>query len=51
MTALVFGVTPHDAATLSSVAVILTLCAATATLLPAYRATRVDPVVALRDEP
>jgi putative ABC transport system permease protein len=51
MTALVFGVSPHDAATLSSVSAILTLCAATATLLPAYRATRVDPVVALRDEP
>ena len=51
MTALVFGVSPHDAATLSSVSIILTLCAATATLLPAYRATRVDPVVALRDEP
>jgi len=51
MTALVFGVTPHDAATLSSVSIILTLCAAMATLLPAYRATRVDPVVALRDEP
>ena len=51
MTALVFGVTPHDAATLSSVSGILTLCALTATLVPAYRATRVDPVVALRDEP
>jgi putative ABC transport system permease protein len=50
MTALVFGVSPHDAATLSSVSIILTVCAATATLLPAYRATRVDPVVALRDE-
>jgi putative ABC transport system permease protein len=51
MTALVFGVTPHDVATLSSVSAILTLCAVTATLVPAYRATRVDPVVALRDEP
>jgi len=51
MEAMVFGVTPHDAATLSSVSVILALCAVTATLLPAYRATRVDPGVALRDEP
>jgi predicted permease len=51
MTALVFGVSPHDAATLSSVSVMLTMCAVTATLVPAYRATRVDPVVALRDEP
>jgi putative ABC transport system permease protein len=51
MNALVFGVTPHDVATLSSVSLILTMCAVMATLLPAYRATRVDPVVALRDEP
>jgi len=51
MTALVFGVSPHDVATLSSVSVILTMCAVTATLVPAYRATRVDPVIALRDEP
>jgi ABC-type antimicrobial peptide transport system permease subunit len=51
MNALVFGVTPHDVATLSAVSVILTMCAAMATLVPAYRATRVDPVVALRDEP
>jgi ABC-type antimicrobial peptide transport system permease subunit len=51
MEAMVFGVTPHDAATLSSVSVILALCAVTATLLPAYRATRVDPGIALRDEP
>jgi hypothetical protein len=51
MSALVFGITPHDAVTLSAVATIIALVGATATLLPAYRATRVDPVVALRDEP
>jgi len=51
MSALVFGITPHDAVTLSAVATIIALVGVTATLLPAYRATRVDPVVALRDEP
>jgi putative ABC transport system permease protein len=50
MTTLVFGVTPYDAATLSAVATILTLVGAVASLVPAYRATKIDPLMALRDD-
>jgi predicted permease len=51
ISAMVFGVSPHDAATLTAVAVILTFVGITASLGPAYRATRIDPAIALRDEP
>lgn len=45
-----FEVKPTDPATFLSVAAVLTLIGITACLLPAQRATRVDPVVALRWE-
>jgi putative ABC transport system permease protein len=45
-----FGVSPFDPLTFSSVAVILFLAGVSATLFPARRATRVDPVEALRVE-
>ena len=51
MSALIFGVTAHDEATLAAVATIITLVGAAASLVPGYRAARVDPMVALRDEP
>jgi ABC-type antimicrobial peptide transport system permease subunit len=44
----VFEVKPTDPATSLSVAAVLTLVAIIACLLPALRATRLDPVVALR---
>ena len=44
------GVQPHDPATLGSVAVLLALVAVLASLLPAHRSTRVDPVESLRAE-
>jgi putative ABC transport system permease protein len=47
---LLFGVTPTDPATFSLVSMILLVVAATACWIPARRATRVDPVVALRSE-
>jgi hypothetical protein len=50
MQTLLFEVRPNDPATLASVAALITAVAATASLIPAVRATRVDPIVALKDE-
>ncbi len=50
MASLLFGVTTTDIATFSIVPVILIATAIAASLIPAMRATRVDPVVALREE-
>jgi putative ABC transport system permease protein len=47
---LLYGVKPADPATFASVAVALLLVAAMASVIPALRATRVDPVIALRSE-
>jgi predicted permease len=45
-----FGVSPFDPVTFGSVAVVLLVAGVAATIIPARRATRVDPVVALRVE-
>jgi ABC-type antimicrobial peptide transport system permease subunit len=43
-----FGITPHDPATIAMVIVALGLAATTAAAWPARRAARLDPLVALR---
>jgi putative ABC transport system permease protein len=50
MSTLLFGVSQHDPGTFSGVALIMIAVGVVATLVPAYRATRVDPIVTLRSE-
>jgi len=50
LASLLFGVRPLDAMTFGSVAIVLALTALLSILGPAWRATRIDPVVALRAE-
>jgi ABC-type antimicrobial peptide transport system permease subunit len=50
METLLFGVSPYDPGTFTLVAAIVAGVGLVATLIPAYRATRVDPIVTLRAE-
>ena len=50
MTTLLYGVDQHDPRTFAAVAVIMLIVGVVATLVPAFRATRVDPIVTLRSE-
>jgi ABC-type antimicrobial peptide transport system permease subunit len=45
---MLFGVTSFDTLTFAGAAVVLTAVALAATVIPAYRAARIDPVRALR---
>jgi putative ABC transport system permease protein len=48
--ALLYGITPHDPVTLIGAAVFLSAIALAAMLVPALKATRLDPIVAIRCE-
>lgn len=48
--AFLYGIEPHDPATLLTVSAVLILVSAAACLVPAHRATTVDPVTVLKVE-
>ena len=50
MASLLFGVSTTDAVTFAALPALLAAVAFAATIIPAWRTTRVDPVVALREE-
>jgi putative ABC transport system permease protein len=50
LTTMLFATSPSDALTYAGAAAVLAAIAGMASVVPAFRASRVDPIVALRDE-
>jgi predicted permease len=50
LTGMLFGLTPFDATTLAAVSLVFGVVAAVASYLPARRATKIDPLLAIRYE-
>ena len=50
LTSILFGVKPSDPGTMGAVVGLMTLVALTACYLPARTATRVDPMIVLRED-
>lgn len=50
MAGLLYEVRPTDAGTFAGAALLLAALAVAASLIPAWRATKVDPLIALRAE-
>jgi putative ABC transport system permease protein len=48
LSAFLFGISPHDALTFAAVPILIVIVGAVACIVPARRAARVDPLVALR---
>jgi ABC-type antimicrobial peptide transport system permease subunit len=50
MSSVLFGLSPADPLTLGAVVALLSIVTITATAIPAWKASRIDPVIALRAE-